>query len=272
MIRWPILTLVFLGGLLGGCAAQQSAPAGPSISSISVSPTGRAKVGRKIWQNECGGTIAGLTSWNKNEAFASLGIGHFIWYPKGSRKTYRESFPGLVKHLRRSGVEVPVWLASASACPWPNRAAFLADKNSRRMRELRELLSKSVQHQTDYIVLRLQTALPKMLQVAPVADRAQVRSRFHALSRSPNGLYALIDYVNFKGEGTNSKERYRGRGWGLLQVLLEMRGTPDASVAPREFSRAAKAVLERRIKLAPKSESQWRRGWFNRCDTYARAF
>ena len=40
-------------------------------------------VGRKVWVNECDGTVAGLTSWNADEAFPSLGIGHFIWYPAG---------------------------------------------------------------------------------------------------------------------------------------------------------------------------------------------
>ena len=41
------------------------------------------RIGKRIWQNECGGTADGLTSWNAGENFASLGIGHFIWYPKG---------------------------------------------------------------------------------------------------------------------------------------------------------------------------------------------
>src|SRR5687767_5521069 len=41
------------------------------------------RIGRRVWQNECGGRRDGLTSWNVGEDFASLGIGHFIWYPKG---------------------------------------------------------------------------------------------------------------------------------------------------------------------------------------------
>jgi hypothetical protein len=40
-------------------------------------------IGHRVWQNECNGTREGLTSWNTGENFASLGIGHFIWYPKG---------------------------------------------------------------------------------------------------------------------------------------------------------------------------------------------
>ena len=29
-----------------------------------------ARIGRKVWINECDGTVAGLTSWNVGEAFA----------------------------------------------------------------------------------------------------------------------------------------------------------------------------------------------------------
>jgi hypothetical protein len=50
------------------------------------------RIGRKVWQNECGGTVAGLTSWNAGENFASLGIGHFIWYPAGRADRSRKAF------------------------------------------------------------------------------------------------------------------------------------------------------------------------------------
>src|SRR5262249_24465668 len=36
------------------------------------------KVGHKIWLNETAGNRDAITSWNANEEFASLGIGHFI--------------------------------------------------------------------------------------------------------------------------------------------------------------------------------------------------
>ncbi len=44
------------------------------------------------------------------------------------------------------------------------------------------------------------------------------------MAASPNGVYALVDYVNFKGEGTLATERYQDHGWGLLQVLEGMKG------------------------------------------------
>jgi hypothetical protein len=92
------------------------------------------------------------------------------------------------------------------------------------------------------------------------------------VATTPQGVYALVDYVNFKGEGLNPAERYQGRGWGLLQVLEEMKPVKAGPGAATEFSAAARRVLGRRIQLAPRPESQWRAGWFSRCDSYARPF
>ena len=237
---------------------------------FTIPPATAAAIGRRIWQNECGGTVAGLTSWNAGEAFASLGIGHFIWYPKGPRGPYEESFPALVRHLAARGAAVPRWLAEAPACPWPDRAAFQAAKDSPRLKELRSFLAATVPLQAEFAAARSVGSLPKILAAAPKADRDAVRARFLALTKTGAGLYCLMDYVNFKGEGTNPAERYQGQGWGLLQVLQAIKGNPSAEAAPAAFAAAAKATLGRRIALAPKPEGQWRAGWFNRCDSYAR--
>src|ERR1700727_816943 len=68
---------------------------------ISLSSADAKKIGQQIWKNEGAGQVEKLTWWNDGEAFASLGIGHFIWYPKGVKKTFSESFPQLVKFLAR---------------------------------------------------------------------------------------------------------------------------------------------------------------------------
>ena len=39
-------------------------------------------------------------------------------------------------------------------------------------------------------------------------------------------------------------ERYRGRGWGLLQVLEGMSGSGEGGAATREFADSAAAVLK----------------------------
>ncbi len=242
----------------------------PAPERIQVSPAAAGRIGQKIWQNESGGSVNGLTAWNRNEGFASLGIGHFIWYPAGLRHTYEESFRPLLGYLRSRGVRLPSGLTPATPCPWPNRTAFMNDFQGPRLRELRGFLQATVSQQTDFIIQRMQSALPKLQAAAHAQDRQRITNHFYAVAESPNGVYALIDYVNFKGEGVNPHERYRGQGWGLLQVLQDMRGQPRGPNAAREFSAAAKRVLGRRIANAPKNESQWRAGWFNRCDTYAR--
>lgn len=241
----------------------------PAAADFSIAPQTAAKIGQRIWKNECAGTVAGLTSWNAGENFASLGIGHFIWYPAGVTGPYEESFPGLVRLLVARRAAVPKWLASARACPWPDRAAFNAAQKSPQMQELRALLADTVPIQAEFAAARSVDSLPKILAAADKGERDSLRAKFNALSATGAGLYCLMDYVNFKGEGTNPAERYRGTGWGLLQVLREMPAV-TAAQAPAAFSAASKRVLDRRISLAPKDESRWRAGWFSRCDSYAR--
>ncbi|MBQ8900457.1 MAG: hypothetical protein IJY72_05825, partial [Akkermansia sp.] len=65
-------------------------------------------------------------------------------------------------------------------------------------------------------------------------------------------------------------ERYNGQGWGLLQVLEEMKGYPQGRAATAEFSRAAATVMRRRVANSPaaRGEKRWLAGWLNRCNTY----
>jgi hypothetical protein len=240
-------------------------PATALAESVAITDAQALAIGRRIWKNECAGTVAGLTSWNKGEDFASLGIGHFIWYPEGRRGPFAESFPQLAKFLAASGAAVPAWMHGA--CPWSTRAAFMADSGSQRMKALRELLAGTVAAQARFCAQRLEQALPKMLEAAPKDERVRIRTNFYRVAAQPMGLYALIDYVNFKGEGTSPSERYRGEGWGLLQVLESMGDGP----ALPSFSRAARKVLQRRVENSPpaRNEAKWLPGWLNRVATYA---
>ncbi|MDB6136036.1 MAG: hypothetical protein JWM59_4279 [Verrucomicrobiales bacterium] len=260
------------GSLLAAVAAlflTALPPATARQEEFRIPPATAQKIGYRIWQNECAGTVTGLTSWNRGEGFASLGIGHFIWYPAGTRRTYEESFPSLARFLAQRGARVPKWVL-APDCPWPDRASFNASANTPKMKELRGLLANTIALQGEFAAQRSLRSLPKILAAAPRGSRAVIESRFRTLSATPAGLYCLMDYVNFKGEGTNPAERYKGVGWGLLQVLENMSGTPSPREAPGEFAAAARRTLDRRIKLAPKDESQWRAGWFSRCASYAR--
>ena len=101
------------------------------------------------------------------------------------------------------------------------------------------------------------------------SERAGVYAQFQRLAATGAGTFALIDYVNFKGEGTKPEERYKGEGWGLLQVLSGMSG--GGGGAPAEFGRSAGAVLERRVQNSPpaRNEARWLAGWKSRVRSYA---
>jgi len=226
-------------------------------------------VGRKVWQNECGGTRDGLTSWNTGENFASLGIGHFIWFPRGVEAPFEESFPKLVRFYAENGVKLPGWLKPDTDCPWASRAEFQAALRSERMNELRDILASTIKVQSRFLAQRLEQALPKMANEIPAAQRENVRRQFARMMGSGAGTFAMIDYVNFKGEGTNGRERYKDAGWGMLQVLAAMDGSGPG--AAKEFSQAAGEVLTRRVRNSPpeRNEAKWLPGWLNRVRAYA---
>ncbi|MEE3116481.1 MAG: hypothetical protein VX339_00125, partial [Pseudomonadota bacterium] len=91
-----------------------------------------------------------------------------------------------------------------------------------------------------------------------------------ALAATPGGIYALMDYVNFKGEGLSRMERYKGQGWGLLQVLLAMEADTAGEPALDRFREAAATVLKRRAANAenPIERERWLEGWLKRLESY----
>jgi len=228
-------------------------------------------IGKKIWKNECDGTVDGLTSWNDGESFASLGIGHFIWYPKGQNGPFEESFPPLLEFLKSHKAAIPEWLSAPGLdCPWNTKDEFLRDFQSPRLRELRNLLSSTIGLQARFAANRLEAAMPKILSSIPENQKLLLQARFNRVSSHPLGLYALMDYVNFKGEGIKSTERYQGEGWGLLQVLEGMKETPSGAPAVHAFADSATAALTRRVKNSPpaRGEARWLPGWTSRINTY----
>src|SRR5438477_10735066 len=166
-------------------------------AAIDIFSADAQRIGKRIWQNECGGTISGLTSWNPGENFASLGIGHFVWYPKEQRGPFDESFPKLVSFVYARGAKLPQFLLPEhdSFCPWNSRAEFQHAVDSPKMKQLRQFLVDTIDLQAQFLIARLQEALPKMLSQA--ADRENVQRQFERVGSTPQGCYALVDFVNF---------------------------------------------------------------------------
>ena len=226
-----------------------------------------SSVADKIYANETGGKKSNLISWNVGENFASLGIGHFIWYKKSEPDRFEESFPNLVKFYEKNGVKLPKILRTHKHAPWKNKAELDALKSAKNadIMELEKFLYETKNLQIEFIYERLQNSLEGMLNFT--SKKEHVKSQFYRVAGELNGLYALIDYVNFKGEGINENERYNNQGWGLLQVLECM---DTNSEAMSEFRKCAKSLLTARVQNSPKErgEERWLSGWLKRCETY----
>jgi hypothetical protein len=233
-------------------------------------------IGDKIFRNESGGDIDKLVHWNVGENFASMGIGHFTWYPSGRRNRYGNTFPGLLDHLQANGVQLPVWVQKArhSGAPWRTKNELKHAKNSRKVREFQNLLYQTRYLQASYIFERAKRAMPRLVKATPQHLRAHVAQNLNAVANTRGGWYALIDYVNFKGEGLNRRGGYKGQNWGLLQVLENMRPSQPGQMALNNFADSAIQILTRRVRNSNPSrgESRWMRGWTIRCNTYRQPF
>jgi hypothetical protein len=265
-------SLLLSAGLLLSCSTKVDAR---SQDLPILSADQAAWVADRIFANECNRQVSCLTSWNAGEDFPSLGIGHFIWYREGQQERFVESFPQLLGFYVARGVSLPAWLSGLPGwdSPWQTREQFLAEMDGPRLSGLREFLLQTRGVQAEFIIRRLQQSLPMISAASQQPD--QVSRLFYEVANAavPHGMYALIDYVNFKGEGTAESERYQGEGWGLLQVLEQMLANPSDDPVLDQFAAASRAVLARRIENSPaeRGEERWRQGWNNRTLTYQQA-
>ncbi len=99
-------------------------------------------VGKKIYQNETGSNPEHLIAWNNGEAFASLGLGHFIWFPKDTDSPFTETFPSLLQYLQTQNVAIPVWLQQNQNCPWTTKQDFNEAKNHKQKKKTQKYYYK----------------------------------------------------------------------------------------------------------------------------------
>jgi len=248
-----------------------------SASGLTLSSSQADAVAKKIWQNEGSGRKSMLVHWNKGEEFASVGIGHFIWFTADKPMWFWEAFPPMLEYITARGAKPPRWLTSQKHCIWDSYKEWqkAKKKNSKKMRELTRFMDRTKGLQVRFMLHRLNASFPKILRYAKARGQGKlVEQNYNRLLYdkhghiSAQGAYILIDYINFKGDGINKGERYQGKGWGLYQVLTRM--NPKDRDPYRAFSKAGKIVLERLTHICPPKRNlkRFKKGWFNRMDTY----
>ncbi|MGL4394660.1 MAG: hypothetical protein ACRCS8_05495 [Brevinema sp.] len=243
-----------------------------SISSFSQKELKEAAT--KIFFNETGGNKRFLAWWNPTEPFPSMGIGHFIWFPKDHQSIYVETFPSLKQLYREKNIAMPPLMDTNEDSPWNSYEEFTNAKyllQAKEIKQFEQFLYDTREVQLEHIFDRLKASLPKMLEIT--TNKEHVSLQFHRMLNTEGGLYPLIDYVNFKGEGTKDSEKFNGEAWGLLQVLEGMTGTETGQSALDQFAENAEKMLMRRIENAwiekQKDESMWVDNWTKRCRSYA---
>ncbi len=224
----------------------------------------KQRIGDLIWQNESGGKIEGLTDWtNKDEPFPSLGAGHMTWLKDGQQNQFGDSFSPFVKKMEeQKNPHLPSWLDSKTGNPWKDQKEWAEQFDSPKMKELRNFLANTLPEQTDHYISRLEESKPKIIEASPDKQKQVISDRFDRLLQTPEGKFALIDYVNFKGEGL--KDPASGSGWGLRHVLQNMKDTVNPV---DDFAQAAKDTLAERIKNRPQ-DKRYEEGWNSRIERY----
>ena len=231
---------------------------------LQVSKEHHAVIGQHVRLNYTGGKYELLTYWSKDDAYPMLGIANFLWYPAGYRGKFSDDFPSVQAALQAEGVALPDWLKPGRPAPWPDREAFIAKFHSEEMEQLRQMLASTVEIQTRVLIARAERSFSAMLDVLPQEERPAIREEFERVAATTVGVYALVDYVHFKGEGAIADADKRKGSRGLLRVLEVMSRGPHSAVANEDFADAAIQVL-----IPPDATpSNWHSIWRRHVDTY----
>ena len=240
---------------------------------LGVSEQDAKKLGMVIWNNEADKRIDLLAYWGTYSSFPEVGIGHYIWYPQGQAGPYTAQFPPLCAYLLSQGVQFPQWLLDAhlaGGAPWQTREEFMQD--AERTNELREFLASTVDLQTKFMIKRLEDEWINILAAAPSDRQDQLQYYFELMRSSLLGTYALVDYLNFKGNGLNPREERNGHRFGLLQVMLDMPdGLTEENITKAFAICAARRLVNYIGQFAPEYKPvKFLAGWVKRVSTYAR--
>ncbi|WP_319557610.1 hypothetical protein [Thiomicrorhabdus sp.] len=228
---------------------------------------------QRIYLNECASKEAFLLYWSENEAFPSLGIGHFIWFPQGVNPAFEETFPQMLAYVSER-YPAPEWLRNnlLQDAPWKDRDEFLLWQSSEQAKAFRGWLKETMALQSEFILTRFFRKWQQAIGNKALVGQTNLQKRFNSLLSFESGALAVVDYFNFKGLGDSVKERYQGEGWGLIQVLQAMNwheGMQEGQLL-EEFVSAAKSRLALRVSLAKdwQAERRWLPGWYKRLNAY----
>ena len=232
---------------------------------IIINDTQAEMIALKISDNEDTREQLRLIRWPDEDEFSSLGIAPFFWHPHKAESA-ELNFNDLLEHLALSH-NLPEWLNEVTTPPWDSREDFFSARHDAFKYQLRDFLQQTKSDQVQYLIKNLEANLPRMLkEVKNPFARMHAYENFYHVAVLENGVYALLDYSVFMGNGLSSEDRHKNLGWGLVHVLENMRGNAENLV--QAFASTAEVLLMRRIESLPNDERRHLIEWRRRINTY----
>ncbi len=219
------------------------------------------KIARNLLYNETSCQGGYLTEWDKisQEEFPSIGLPHTVWFPGKSKQIVDESFPrfwAFIKAKYRGTMRIPdlgpVGTEGLDVrAPWNSIKEFKSDP---RVAELNRFLQDPnvLKLQAEFAVRRGMESIYSILATNAMDPNKKMSQEdlcqnFKDLISSDQGLLAMVDYANWKGEGIHWHEMTDNRRvrWGLKQALEKM-GKPSSAAVVERFAAATSAALKER--------------------------
>ncbi len=216
-------------------------------------------LGHRLWETY--NSEKKIILWDER-GFACVGIAQFLWEPAGVNTIFGDDWRSCALALKSQGVALEDWMLGPS--PWSSEEEFnrAVEQHDPRLEQLRVSLSTPlvIREQARVIVERFQKALflnseNSILNNLPPGEAELLLANAKAVAnvcdenQRPLGLFALIDYTHFKGEGLDGG--YNTQSWGLQRVLWNMQNIDPAFVRTHSaleiFVASAEEILEERI-------------------------
>ncbi len=176
--------------LLSGCTqtVKKDVYKEQNITRPELTPYELNKIADQIYKNETGGNPKYLMYWSPSENFASLGYGHFIWYPAGEPQKFDQTFPDMIQYYIDNKVNIPQWLKEQKdkGIPWANRKEFeRARKTDKRFKELENIILNTKMLQTKFFFDRVVDAIPEIVKYVPRDKQQYIKDNYNACGRYP---------------------------------------------------------------------------------------
>ena len=136
-------------------------------------------------------------------------------FPRNNVQNIQNNFPYYV-FIKTKWSCFAHWLGRAvpKGAPWVCREQIL--KDMLKVNEVRSLLASTIDLQIKFIIDQFKQQLPGIMEAAPSRYKSKIMYNTNLMLSFPQGSYALVDYLNLKGNGLSQTEELKGQRMGTI--------------------------------------------------------